>query len=150
MSKPPATTESKSDDAREVRQEFCRIVGLGIREDAFGCQARFIHDDDAISDVWFYFYRNHRWEKKDEMTVATAAAPELFRQLELVASREVTDAWHCRRVDHHDRTDFEIKFQPAPLQGHLNDIESYLMGCLFSGHHDTGKDARRRIKFQGH
>lgn len=151
MYTPPANPKSKSDDTRDVRHEFCRVVAVGIREGAYGCQARFIRKDEEISDVWFYFYRNHQWHKRDEFAVAAAAAAELFSQLEMVASRDVADAWNCRRVDHHDRTDFELKFQPESLQSHLNnDLESYLMGCLFSGHHDTGKDARRRIRFQGH
>lgn len=145
------TSSASAADTTKIRQDICKDLAAGIHAGAYGLQFRFLHKDDTVSDVWLYRYHGHEWHKQRDYSVDAADMPGLYDQLELIASREFADVWNCRRIDHSDRTDFELKLNPESMQAHLNaNLESYLMGCLFSGHHDSGKDSRRRIRFQGH
>jgi hypothetical protein len=151
MRNEPPSSDSADIDTDKIRRDLCKKIAEGLHDSTFGFQLRLVGKDQIFSDAWLYRFRDHEWKKDRESVCESSAIAELFRQLEMIASREVADAWNCRRINHSDRVDFELKFHPESVNGHLNgDLESYLMGCLFYGHHDTGKDSRRRIRFQGH
>jgi|GEM_PF-1998984 len=150
MHSQPSKKTPASNKTDDVRRDLCGKLATGVREGAYGLQVRFTRTGDALASAWFYLYRDHEWHKRQDFAVSSEDIPELFVQLEMVASREITDSWSCRRVDHGDHTDFQLKFQPEPMHAHINDgLESYLLGRLFFGHHDTGEDSRARMGFRG-
>ncbi len=135
------------DDARRV---FCDKLAGAIQAGALRFQIRFIRRDEAIENVWIYVFQKDTWHKRDDLAFPMELAASLRDQMDMVSTREYADAWNCRRIDHPDRTDFELTFrQPALEHAITGDLKSFLNGCLFHGHHDSGKNQRRRIRFEG-
>lgn len=133
----------------EARREFCQRLAQAIREGTSGIQVRFLRVNQVTTEAWVYVNREHEWRKRNDLALSANLADMLRDQLEHLFTREYADAWTCRRTEHNDRTDFELKFNRESVEPHLaGDLESYLNGLLFHGHHDSGKDARRRIRFQ--
>lgn len=150
MSKKSDTQSMAVVDDTVVRRDLCRKIADGMRSGAFGFQLRFVRSGDEVLEAWIYDYQDHQWRKRGTFTDSPVIARELFHQIEMISTREFADNWSCRRIDHSDHTDFEIKFHREAIEAHLEaDLESYLMGCLFSGHHDSGLNERRRIRFEG-
>jgi hypothetical protein len=134
----------------DARREFCQRFATAIREGGSGIQVRFLKVNQEITEAWIYVYHEHEWRKRNDLAISAHLVGVLWELLESLSTREFADAWTCRRAEHSDRTDFELKFHREALEQHLEgDLESYLNGCLFHGHHDSGKDERRRIRFQG-
>ena len=141
---PPAAT---MDDAR---RELCQRLAVAMREGGFGIQIRLLRVHEATTDAWIYVNRGHEWQKRNDLALPVQLAEMVQELLEHLTTREYADAWTCHRADHSDRTDFELKFHREAVEPHLKgDLEAYLNGLLFHGHHDSGKDARRRIRFPG-
>lgn len=146
-----SSSETIPTGATGPRAEICRRVAEGIKSGAYGFQARFILRNEQPVEVWSYVYLDHQWHKRDDLAFGPGMLTELFEEFETIASRSVAEDWSCRRVVHADRIDFELKFHKDAIDAHAkNGLESYVMGLLFQGHHDTAQDARRRIRFQGH
>ena len=134
----------------QARRELCQRLTEAIREGASGIQVRCLRVNQTNTEAWVYVNCEHEWRKRNDLALSTNLADILQDQLEHLSTREYADAWTCRRTEHSDRTDFELKFHRESIEPHLaGDLESYLNGLLFLGHHDSGKDARRRIRFQG-
>jgi len=134
----------------EARRELCQRLATAMRKGVFRFQLRFVHRDDVIQDLWLYTYQSREWEKRDDLALAGDLASALWDEMEIVTSRNVADFGSCRRIDHSDRTDFELTFRREKVENHLaGDLESFLKGCLFYGHHDSGKDSRHRMGFRG-
>lgn len=135
----------------DARRELCQRIAEAIREGHFGIQVRFLRVNPATTEPWVYVIREHEWRKRNDLALPVNLTEVLQELLENLASREYADAWTCHRAEHSDRTDFELKFHREIVEPHLTgDLAAYLNGLLFHGHHDSGKDARRRIRFQGH
>jgi hypothetical protein len=150
MSKKSETPSTAAVDDTAVRRDLCKQLADGMRSGVFGFQFRFVRSGEVISEAWLYDYQEHHWHKRGSLADSPEVARELFHQIEMISTREFADTWSCRRIDHADHTDFELKFHREAIQAHLEaDLESYLMGCLFSGHHDSGPNQRRRIRFEG-
>jgi hypothetical protein len=133
----------------ETRQKLCQLLATAMREGASRFHLRFPRRDDEIEGVWFYTHQSNEWNKRDDLAMPQRLVPALWDQMENVSSRNVADYGSCRRVDHADRTDFDLTFHRADYEQHLaGNLESYLNGRLFYGHHDSGKDSRRRMTFK--
>ncbi len=142
---PPAATMD------EARRELCQRLAEAIREGGFGIQVRLLRVGQMATEAWVYVRREHEWQKRDDLALSANLAELVQELLEHLATREYADAWSCHRTDHSDRIDFELKFHRESIEPHLTgDLAAYLNGLMFHGHHDSGKDARRRIRFQGH
>lgn len=140
---PPAATMD------EARRELCQRLAVAIREGNSGIQIRLLRVNQATTEAWVYVHREHEWRKRDDLALSANLAETVRELMEHLVTREYADAWTCHRTDHSDRTDFELKFHRESLEPHLaGDLEAYLNGLLFHGHHDSGKDARRRIRFK--
>jgi hypothetical protein len=147
MTKP--VDHQKSTDVDGVRHSVCAKLAKGMQLGAFGFQFRFIRRGGIPVEAWVYCHQDHEWRKRDDITFPADVAEELFDEFEMISKRDYADDWSCRRIDHSDRTDFELKFRREAMDSHMqNGLESFLMGCLFYGHHDSGEDSRRRIKFR--
>lgn len=134
----------------EARRELCQRLAEAIREGGSGIQVRLLRVNQATTEAWVYVKREHEWRKRNDLALSANLAEMLRELLEHLCTREYADAWTCHRAEHSDRTDFELKFHRETVEPHMaGDLESYLNGLLFHGHHDSGKDARRRIRFQG-
>ena len=134
----------------EARRELCQRMATAMRAGAVRFQLRFLRQNDVVSEVWLYTYQSHAWQKRDDLAIPARLSPSLWDQMEMVSSREVADFESCRRVDHSDRVDIELSFRREAIESHLTgDLESFLNGCLFHGHHDSGQDSRRRMGFRG-
>lgn len=143
-----ATTSMNDVDV--ARHRICNILAQGIIGGTCGFEFRFVRPHKQFIESWVYFFSEHRWHKRDEFTEHGNAVAALVDQFEMIAKREFADDWTCRRVEHSDRVDFELKFRREAVESYpQNGLETFLVGCLFQGHHDSGKDARRRIRFQG-
>lgn len=133
-----------------ARRQICNILAKGMIDGTYGFQFRFIRPHEQLIESWVYFYSEHEWRKRGDFSVIGSALEPLFDQFEIIARREFADDWTCRRIEHRDRVDFELKFRREAVESYpQNELESFLAGCLFHGHHDSGKDARRRIRFHG-
>lgn len=133
----------------DARRELCQRLADAIRDGGSGIQVRFLRVNQANTQAWVYVNHMHEWRKRNDLALSAHLANLLQDLLENLSARECADAWACRRVEHRDRTDFELKFHRESVEPRLDgDLESYLNGCLFHGHHDSGKDARPRSRFQ--
>lgn len=142
--------QSAMPEIDEVRRLACNTMGERIRSGAFVFQFRFLRREGVPVEVWLYEHVDRQWQKIDLSFPANAVA-ELYEQITLLAKRDYADDWSCRRIDHSDRTDIELKFRRERIEPLIaRNLESHLLGCLFYGHHDSGLDARHRIRFQGH
>lgn len=140
---PPAAT------MEDARCELCQRLAEAIREGGSGIQVRLLRANQVATEAWVYVNRDHEWRKRNDLALSAHLVEMLQDQLEHLCTREFADAWTCRRTEHSDRIDFELKFHRELVVPHLKgDLESYLNGILFRGHHDSGKDARRRIQFK--
>ncbi len=141
MSKPTATME-------EARRQISQRLAAIIREGHLGIQVRFVQEGET-SLIWVYTESEHEWKKRDDFALSPHLAEPLWDLLEGLSTQDYSDAWTCHRVEHRDRTEFELKFRRASLEPHITgDLESYLLGCLSHRHHDSGADSRRRIRFR--
>jgi hypothetical protein len=137
------------DPVDEARHQLCHGLATGIHEGNCSFQIRIQQPHGIPVEAWIYTQVDHEFRKRNDLAIAPELAGVLMLQLETLAGRDFTDAWSLRRADHHDRIDFELKFRHDVVSSHVTDnLESYLYGCLFHGHHDTGKDARHRIGFR--
>lgn len=137
-------------DTDEVRRAACKAMAQQIRSGAFDFQFRFHRRDGVPVEVWLYQHVDRQWKKIEFQFPANAVA-ELYEQMSVLAKRDYADDWSCHSIDHCDRTDIELKFRRERVEPQIErNLESYLLGCLFYGHHDSGLDARHRIRFQGH
>ena len=133
----------------DARREFCQRLAQAIREGGSGIQVRLLRVNQAMTEAWVYVNHEHEWRKRDDLALSANLAEMLRELLEHLCTREYADAWTCHRAEHSDRTDFELKFHRETVEPHMaGDLEAYLNGLLFHGHHDSGKDARRRIRFK--
>ncbi len=133
----------------KARYELCARLAEAMNAGAFRFQIRFLRSDDAFGDVWIYVYQSHEWKKLHDYSFPTELIPSLWNQIEMISTRKYSDGWACLRSEHPDRVDFKLMFRRKALEGHLTShLESFLEGCLFHGHHDSGQDSRRRIRFQ--
>lgn len=149
MSKKSETQPATSVD--DARRALCDKLAGAMHAGILRFQIRFIHPQEDVENVWLYVHQKDAWQKRDDLAFPTELAASLFDQMEMVSSREFADAWNCRRIDHPDRTDFELAFRHDAISHALaGDLKSFINGCLFHGHHDTGKNQRRRIRFEGH
>ena len=140
-------TESRNFD--QVRHEVCAQLATMVRSGIDGFLLRFVNRDGNPVDCWIYSYEKHQWHKRNDFPVDSISVPSLFDDFENLSHRDVSDTWSCRRVDHGEHLDFELKFKPEGLEAHrTGDVESFLMGTLFGSHHDSGRDSRRRIRFR--
>ena len=131
----------------DVQRELCQRLAVAMRTGIFGFQIRCIKQGESGPEAWIYVHQDHQWEKRDDLALPSSLTSDLLEQMELISTREYSDAWTCRRISHSDRTDFELKFRREHVESHLdNNLESYLYGALFLAQHDSGKDARRRIR----
>ena len=141
-------------DIDALRRDLCQKMADGMRLGVFGFQIRVLHPGDSPTEAWLYVHQEHEWRKRTDVQFSATAAKGLLDELEHVATQEHADDWTCRRIEHSDRTDFELTFRREGVQSHVDDkpghLESFLVGCLFFGHHDSGKDSRHRIRYQGH
>jgi len=134
----------------EARRELCKSLVASIQEGDVGLQVRFLRNEEEVSEAWIYTRKEHEWTKRNDLTVSQSLLQPMCTLLEGLSRQEFTDPWMIRRTSHSDRIDFELKFHRDAIEPHLNrDLESFLIGCLSHGQHDSGKDARRRIRFQG-
>ena len=141
---PPEATNA------DARHALCRHLVQTIREGEIGMKIRFVQTDETTRELWVYTNRQHAWTKRDDLIVPLHLATAMQSLLEGLAKQEYADAWTCHSTKHSDRIDFEIKFSRESIEPHVKgDLESYLNGCLAHEHHDSGKDSRRRIRFQG-
>lgn len=141
--------ETPAETADDARRELCQRLATALREGSVGIQVRFPRVDQEIKEAWVYAHHEHEWRKRNDLAVPSHLAGVLEELLENLITREYADTWTCRRSDHSDRIDFELKFNRDSVVEHLEgDLESYLNGCLFHGHHDSGKDARKRMRFK--
>ncbi|HEY0981804.1 MULTISPECIES: hypothetical protein [unclassified Schlesneria] len=137
------------DEVDVARNQICNILAKGMSGGTCGFEFRFVRPHQQFTEAWVYFFSEHQWHKQDEFTEHGNVVATLVDQFEMIASREFADDWTCRRVEHSDRVDFELKFRREAVESYpQNGLESFLAGCLFQGHHDSGKDARRRIRFK--
>ena len=133
----------------DARRELCQRLATAIREGSSGIQVHLVQADQDIKEIWVYVHREHEWRKRNDLALPSHLGELLEELLENLTSRDYADTWSCRRTDHSDRTDFELKFNRDSVAAQLEgDLAAYLNGCLFHGHHDSGKDARRRIRFR--
>ena len=147
-SNPPVSRSN--DQVDDARHALCHSLAEGLRGGATAFQVRFHQVKDLPAEAWVYSHVKNDWHKRDDFSIGVPLVAELFDQCVTLASREYADVWTLRRTDHRDRTDFELKFRHEAIAEHLNDgLEKYLMGCLFLGHHDSGKDSRHRMGFRG-
>lgn len=134
-----------------IRRKICAALAEGMKSGVLGFQFRFIERDGLHSEAWVYHHREHVWHKRAICADSAAVAEAMYDEFEAIARRDYKDDWTCRRVDHGEHTDFELIWRREAVESHPQEnLESYLEGCLFYGHHDKGLDARRRIRFQGH
>jgi len=133
----------------DARRELCQRLAEAIREGGSGIQVRLLRVNQATTEAWVYVNREHEWRKRNDLALPANMAELVQELLEHLATREYADTWACHRAEHSARIDFELKFHRESVEPHLKgDLEAYLNGLLFHGHHDSGKDARRRIRFQ--
>jgi hypothetical protein len=141
---------SSTDSVDVARHALCHSLAGGLCSGATAFQVRFHRTKETPTETWVYSRARDDWRKRDDFSLSGPAIAELFEQCVTLANREYADIWTLRRTDHGDRTDFELKFRHEAIAGHLDDgLEKYLMGCLFLGHHDSGKDSRHRMGFRG-
>lgn len=144
-----AINDSKSQSTNQIRNNFCEQLATKIRSGTDRFLIRFTRRDATPIECWIYARQNHQWQKCDDLSIDSNVVSPLLEDMESVSHRDVSDAWSCRRVDHQEHVDFELQFRPMKLESHQDgDLESFLLGTLFCGHHDTGKDSRRRIQFR--
>ena len=145
------TLESQSVSADDnARNEFCHRLADAMRTGVFRFQVRFLRHEGVLGEVWLYVHQSHEWVKQHDDDFPPELVPNLWAQMEMIATRKYADSWACLRADHPDRTDFKLMFRRKFVERHLkSNLESFLNGCLFHGHHDSGKDSRRRIRFRG-
>lgn len=139
-----------NDMVDEARNALCRNLAEGLRGGASAFQIRFHRTHDTPTEAWVYSHTKDDWRKRDDLPFGSSLVADLYDQFVILASREYADIWTLRRTDHSDRTDFELKFRHEAIADHVKDgLETYLMGCLFLGRHDSGKDSRHRMGFRG-
>ena len=153
MTSHKSSTPHASDNVDEARQALCKSLARGLSEGANSYQIRFHRTKDhpdTPTEVWIYAHTHDDWKKRDDLAIANHLVAALWGEFLTLASREYSDIWTLRRADHSDRTDFELKFRHEAIVDHVNGgLESYLLGCLFLGRHDSGKDDRRRGRLKG-
>lgn len=144
-----SSTNNIDDPVDEARKQLCQRLADGLRGGACSYQVRFQLTKGTPTEVWIYAHSDHDWRKRDDLPIRPAFAGELLDQFEMLSKRDFSDVWSLRRVEHSDRIDFELKFRHDVVTPHLGaGLESYLLGCMFLGHHDSGKDARHGIRFR--
>jgi hypothetical protein len=143
------TGKSTPDFVDEARKQLCHGLAQAMRCGAFSFQVRIHRPHGEPAEAWLYAHADHEWRKRNDLPIAPAVAGDLMEQLEMLVKRSFSDVCSLHRTDHSDRADFELKFRQDVVSPHVGDgLESYLMGCLFLGHHDSGKDARHQIRFR--
>ena len=133
----------------EARHELCLRLAKAIREGEHGLQVRLVKTGNSQVEAWIYTQQHHEWKKRDDLAVVSPMVEPLRVLLEGLFHQKFSDAWTCHRTEHHDRTDYELKFVRESIDPHVKgDLESYLTGCLSHAHHDSGQDSRRRMGFR--
>lgn len=145
-----ATDHSDSQTIDQIRHNFSAQLAIKIRAGVDSFLIRFARRDTKPVECWIYTRQNHQWHKCDDLPVEPTSVSLLLDEMESVFQRDISDDSTCRRVDHTEHIDFELHFRRDKLATHLHgDLESFLRGTLFGGHHDTGTDSRRRMQFRG-
>ena len=133
----------------QARNELCRHLAQLMVTGAHSFRIRiFLSDGEPVRGC-LYTYRSHAWRKVEDVDLSQEIVAALGEQLDLLVSREHADAWSARQREFADRRDVDIRFHRDAIDPHRNgNLASFLLGCLFLGHHDSRKDVRRQMRWR--
>lgn len=131
----------------QARAELCRRFARMINAGIYHVRVRLPLADDKATEAWFYTHKDNAWHKEADAVKDAALVVAIEEEIDLVASKEHADELGVRKHAAHDWKEVDIQFHRESVADHLGSkLESYLMGLLFLGRHDSKQDRRQQIQ----
>lgn len=128
----------------EARHKLCSQFAQCLRAGSVRVRVR-LHPQSG--EAWFYEHRENTWHKRELVLCEPALVAAVTEELALLASKPHGDGVNVTQHSASDWHDTEVAFHREAIERHLDGkLESYLLGLLFLGRHDSKQDVRRHVQ----